>query len=1159
MSQPTSPGQVMDTSTTRRLSIGLANISRQSSSAASEKLQEAGLDRRAQGHYHAGVQPSVVKRKQLPWLAKKEGKESGVGKGVSADVGEAELAGSAQNGQGSGGKPKQSDLGKSQGAASALMPLEIASWSGKREPQASDKAISSSAKRPSIASLGHDMSVRAVGSTRSMDQGEKQVRPQRSLSLGAELRPGVKPLRSRHQAKQAFGLERAKKADLDDYTPSEYSTKVSSSDVEHPPIVSTVPATPPVSSSRIVHEPIPRRQIDLTHYQRQVQKAADRKEHMSRNELGPSLKQQWVKGRLPPSNAELAPGAVKRKCKTTDSDCECSTTTVQAREQGNANLAKTIPQKAASVSHPGEIGRPVKPRLFTRAAQQPSDQRSTALQSHDKTQKAGVASTGSDVPQHVDGNYSRKKTLHEMPAHLMESSSHSTDVPSHLVTSTDASNSPLNISPKNTVKPPPVPRHPPPIATTSRDLRRETRKMDTAIRDHEKLMSKAFGTAEEAAGSGRSNEVARILEGASSALHNASTTTLYRRSTAHHIDSPLQVSPSESGLSSDGELSDHHDLWNLQHSREHSAETAPTLVTAQSSKSPLLAAPYAKDGKQPMPHRASMHSGSSAEDVSIAPTPPGLYQPPSVESIVRDFAYTDIQSAKARSLASLAGKKSLGAAADFYNDQGESVAYQPGVRRSMNPSLPDLPAEEGPSPKHRPGRQKPGKPARPLRKTSAKQIELRELEHVPTSSEPPKLAVDDNVTPNGTRHPHRRAKNHPHVSDFFESSYYRHPDGNPTEAARKLSSVTDTRSVPKAPPALPQDPPLPLRERTRRPDGEEDDDNDAKYAGEVPKMQYQIADVSHRVLMGNVLLFCGLGLTTFIFWPLPLLHGSKPYTLLAFALMLPLQFPQAIAVSGNQSRPDSAITRVGLLVPRIFTGIALGFANINQLPTLLDLFGSSLMSEAPHQEFVNNDDVRRQGGGVGIWLGIWSFCFVGSLSIGFCIGACIIAGLDPSWGFYIVVILLAFFLLVNVIIPETRRAPYRRSIAHFFDDDDRLRRRVARGEVKLHISNDGPKWWFQEVWAGLILTKRMIGQPGFFVLGSYIGWIYAQVTLVILFLGALLSRDYTWQSQYVGLASLSLAIGAFFAMPLAKASIFSRARFTPQRTDSMTMRAPRLT
>ncbi|KAI7345443.1 MFS general substrate transporter [Hortaea werneckii] len=1016
MSQPTSPGQVVDPFT-RRPSLGLAKPSRQNS-IASENLQDVGLDRRAQTHHHAGVQPLVVKRKQLPWLAKKEGKDGGVAKRVAAEAVGVELAGLAQIGQDSAGVLKQKDLGMSQGAAPAIAPVEAASLNGKGEPKASDTAMPSSGKRPSITPLGHDMSVRAVGSTRSMEQGEKQVRPQRSLSLGAELRPGVKPLRSKYQAKQVFGLEKTKKVDLEDYTPSEYSTTVSSSDVEHPP---TIPMTAPVSSNRTVHQPIPRRQVDLTHYQRQVQKAADRKEHLSRQEPGLSLKQQWVRGRLPPSHAELAPGAVKH-----------------------------------------------------------------------------------------------------------------------------ASNSSRNISPKNTVNSIPIPRHPPPIATTSRDLRRETRKMDTAIRDHEKLMGKAFGAADEAAGRGHSNEVARILEGASSALHNASTTALYRRSTARPINSPLRLSPSESGLSTDGEFSDDHDLWDLQHSREHSAETAPTLVTAQSSKSPLLAALYTKDGRQPVPRRASMHSGSSAEDVSIAPTPPGLYQPPSVESIVRDFAYTDIQSAKARSLASLAAKKSFGAAADFYNDHGESVAYQPGVRKSMNPPLPDLPAEEVPSAGHKSKHHKPAKPARPLHETSAEQIELRELEHVPTSSEPPKPAVDDNVTPNGTRHPHKRGKNHPHVSDFFESSYYRHPNVNPTEAARKLSSVTDTRSVSKAPappPPPPQDPPLLLRERTRRP---EEDDQDAKYvrkhislregqgfslgryhrrqpiarewhpvrkriaatvacfntvfigliagiyAGEVPKMQYQIADVSHKVLMGNVLLFCGLGLTTFIFWPLPLLHGRKPYTLLAFALMLPLQFPQAIAVSGNQSRPDSTITRVGLLLPRIFTGIAMGFANINQLPTLLDLFGSSLMSEAPHQEFVNNDDVRRQGGGVGIWLGIWSFCFVGSLSIGFCIGACIIAGLDPSWGFYIVVILLAFFLLVNVIIPETRRAPYRRSIAHFFDDDDRLRRRVARGEVKLHISNDGPKWWFQEVWAGLVLTKRMIGQPGFFVLGSYIGWIYAQ-------------------------------------------------------------------
>lgn len=213
--------------------------------------------------------------------------------------------------------------------------------------------------------------------------------------------------------------------------------------------------------------------------------------------------------------------------------------------------------------------------------------------------------------------------------------------------------------------------------------------------------------------------------------------------------------------------------------------------------------------------------------------------------------------------------------------------------------------------------------------------------------------------------------------------------------------------------------------------------------------------------------------------------------------MLPLQFPQALAVSGYRN-PNNPLYRCALLIPRIFTGMALGFANINQLPTLFDLFGCSLMSERPHQELVTTDDVRRQGGGVGIWLGIWSFCFVGSLSIGFCVGAGIISTLNPSWGFYIVAMLLAVALLINVITPETRRAPYRRSIAHFFDEDEKLRRRVARGEVKLHISNDGPKYWFEEVWAGVVLTKRMICQTGFFVVVWYIGWIYAQTTLVIL-------------------------------------------------------------
>ncbi|CAK4031817.1 MFS transporter [Lecanosticta acicola] len=331
------------------------------------------------------------------------------------------------------------------------------------------------------------------------------------------------------------------------------------------------------------------------------------------------------------------------------------------------------------------------------------------------------------------------------------------------------------------------------------------------------------------------------------------------------------------------------------------------------------------------------------------------------------------------------------------------------------------------------------------------------------------------------------------------------------------------------------------------------------YAGEVPRIQYQLADQSHWVIFGNLVLFAGMAITTLIFWPLPLLHGRRPYTLVAFGLLLPLQIPQALAVASYRS-PDT-LFRIALLLPRALTGLALGFANINLLPTLMDLFGASLMSERPHQEAVTYDDVRRQGGGIGIWLGIWCFCFSSSLSIGFCVGACIISKLDPSWGFWLVIILLAFFLLLNVLAPETRKSAYRRSVHHFYDDNDpeKIKSRVARGEVKLHISDCGPKWWWEEVWAGLVLTKRMVLQPGFFVLMTYLAWINAQLTLVILLLGALLSRNYRWPSYSIGLAVLSVPIGALFAMPLTKASWLSRARVTPPRTDSMTMRSPRFT
>ena len=267
------------------------------------------------------------------------------------------------------------------------------------------------------------------------------------------------------------------------------------------------------------------------------------------------------------------------------------------------------------------------------------------------------------------------------------------------------------------------------------------------------------------------------------------------------------------------------------------------------------------------------------------------------------------------------------------------------------------------------------------------------------------------------------------------------------------------------------------------------------YAGEVPAIQYAIVDEHHYAILGNVVLFIGLAITTFVFWPLPLLHGRKPYTLAALAIFMPLQFPQAVAVDGSRT-PYTPKYRVALLLSRAVAGLVMGFANINFIATLLDLFGASLQSINPHQEVVNVNDVRRHGGGMGAWLGIWTWSFIGSIGVGFFIGAIIISGLDVAWGFWITIILTAFVLLLNVLVPEVRRSPYRRSVAEVRTPTE-LSRRVARGEIKMHLYSTGPKWWYEEVIAGIVLSFRMLKQPGFLILSLYIGWIYGQIVMII--------------------------------------------------------------
>ena len=267
------------------------------------------------------------------------------------------------------------------------------------------------------------------------------------------------------------------------------------------------------------------------------------------------------------------------------------------------------------------------------------------------------------------------------------------------------------------------------------------------------------------------------------------------------------------------------------------------------------------------------------------------------------------------------------------------------------------------------------------------------------------------------------------------------------------------------------------------------------YAGLVPSIQYYIADFHHYTILGNVGLYLGMALPNFFCWPLPLLHGRKPYILGGFCIAMPLLFPQAIAI-GTQRSPSSSTWRIALLLSRALMGFALGFAKMNFHSVLTDLFGASLMSHAPHQEVVDEYDVRRHGGGLGVWLGIWTWCFIGSISVGFLVGAVVIEYLQPSWGLYISIIIIAAVLLLNVLCPEVRRSAWRRSVAEVRLGET-ISRRLARGEVMMHRVQTGPKWWGQEVYHGVALSLEMLRQPGFTVMAVYSAWIYAQIILLI--------------------------------------------------------------
>jgi hypothetical protein len=204
--------------------------------------------------------------------------------------------------------------------------------------------------------------------------------------------------------------------------------------------------------------------------------------------------------------------------------------------------------------------------------------------------------------------------------------------------------------------------------------------LNQAVTVHENLIGEALNLAESASKSGQREEVIHVLDKANLALRDAS-------SVQDGMRQPLGRSTQGSSYSDDESLSDDSAGVRVK----PSADTLPTTYSksTKSSMLPMRSVNNARKSKQ-------SHSGhSSSADESIPHSSPRLNQPPSANSMVRDFAYPKLGKRKT-STQSAPLERQFGEAANYYGDQGQSVASQPGVRKSVaaiNKPLPPLPSQ----------------------------------------------------------------------------------------------------------------------------------------------------------------------------------------------------------------------------------------------------------------------------------------------------------------------------------------------------------------------------------------------------------------------------------------------------------------------------------
>ncbi|KAK0848417.1 Omega-amidase nit3 [Friedmanniomyces endolithicus] len=678
MSSPSIAGQVPILSTTegqrRSSNVHATQVSRSPSNASSvARGKDSGLNQRVLTT-HVGREPAKIARKRLPWL---DG-------GQQPKPGDVHIPGSFEPAEGSLDEAVTSARGP-------IVPVPDAD-----APVAPLQAPQTRGEGVLIDPLSNDPTLRAMGSTPSLQNRKRVGSKPRTLSMTSEPRPGIKPTPTKQHARLALGFVSEKSGQAEEYTPSEYSATISSD-----------------------------------------------------NEPG-----SYTSHESPPPKPVVAPAI--------------------------------LPSTAVR-----------RPLVVPKAPPRYSASRERGMMLPDTVVKRGTTTLKPQPPSKQPVNAPRSQTLHELPSHLMQSSSSTSPDTQSQSPTTSREASPLtlpfqpalpsaNIPSTNEASPNGPLTRPDPVVVRSAGLRRENRSLSRAVAGLENLMEDALHVAKDAADSGRPDHVAHILDSAAAVLRKASTAIPKREKVRYgETGSPFNISPHESGDSDSfsSEHGVHSGFSSAMHSRDVSAGTAPTLLTrsAHSSAQPVLVDRYTgKNGKAPMSMRAPIKHGNASsadDDDSIAPTPPRLYQPASAESIVRDFAYVRMQDARAVSAVSLSSPPTrCGAAADFYSNNGESSP--PLLRRSIalskmavdmplptDKDLPALPAPVVGPGKDNVGRVKRGAGTRPV------QGALRELEHVPTDTEPQKRCRDSDSNPAGTV-PQRRKKDrhHPHLSDFFETS-----------------------------------------------------------------------------------------------------------------------------------------------------------------------------------------------------------------------------------------------------------------------------------------------------------------------------------------------------------------------------------------------------